>query len=428
MYKVLIRPLEISDAFLSWKWRNDEEIWRFTGNKPNIQITAEIEKEWIQKVLNEVHSKRFAIIVNDTYIGNIQLTNITNINAEYHIFIGDKNYWGKGIAFSATQQILRYAKNELNLKSIYLFVNPIHDKAIRLYEKSGFKQISNEIKMELEINSIKLPTVSVFCMVYNHEAYLEKCLEGLLMQKCLFDFEIVIGEDFSKDKSRNILLYYKNKYPGKFKILLHEKNIGAIENQIKVMSECKGNYIAFCEGDDYWTDPLKLQKQVDFLELNPKIVLCAHSIFMDIKGIICFDVFRKKYKNTYVFSKEEFKYGNPISTVSTMFRNDIPNFSAENILKKDDICGDLPLWLALANHGDFAILPNRMAVYRDGVGVMSKMKQNELSLFINKLYLKHNLILKNRKKPNRFIVIIKLLYCFLLNKIGIDIIKQENIK
>jgi len=272
--------------------------------------------------------------------------------------------------------------------------------------------------------------ISVIIITYAHEKYIQEAIEGVLLQKYNGTIELIIANDNSPDTTDEVIKKVIKKTPQQIKVKYtnHEINKGMMPNFIWAFQQAKGKYIALCEGDDYWTDPLKLQKQVDFLELNPKIVLCAHSIFMDIKGIICFDVFRKKYKNTYVFSKEEFKYGNPISTVSTMFRNDIPNFSAENILKKDDICGDLPLWLELANHGDFAILPNRMAVYRDGVGVMSKMKQNELSLFINKLYLKHNLILKNRRKPNRFIVIIKLLYCFLLNKIGIDIIKQENIK
>ncbi len=86
------------------------------------------------------------------------------------------------------------------------------------------------------------------------------------MQKCDFDFDIVVGEDCSTDNTRTILLEYQKKYPSKFRLLLHEKNIGAMNNQMETLSACKGKYIALCEGDDYWTDPLKLQKQVDFLE------------------------------------------------------------------------------------------------------------------------------------------------------------------
>ena len=79
--------------------------------------------------------------------------------------------------------------------------------------------------MEIKQNSSKIPTVSIFCMVYNHGPYIRECLEGFLMQKCNFDYEIVIGEDCSTDNSREIILEYANKFPTKFKLLLHNKNV-----------------------------------------------------------------------------------------------------------------------------------------------------------------------------------------------------------
>lgn len=276
MYKILIQPLEKKDALISWRWRNDSDIWEFTGSKPDIKITPEIEINWIEKILLDPNSKRFAITVDDIYIGNIQLTNITNTDAEYHIFIGEKNYWGKGIAFFATQQIIRFAKNSLLLDNIYLKVGPDNLKAIRLYKKSGFEVVSDEVKMVLSLKKPLRPMVSIFCMVYNHESYLHECLEGFLMQNCNFDFEIVIGEDCSTDNSRAILLEYAQKYPGKFRLLLHKKNVGAYQNQNLVLENCTGKYIAMCEGDDYWTDSLKLQKQVAFLENNKGYVLSFH--------------------------------------------------------------------------------------------------------------------------------------------------------
>lgn len=276
MFEILIRPLEAKDSEISWKWRNDSEIWEFTGNRPNVDITLEIEKQWIEKVLIEVDTKRFAIIIDNIYVGNIQLTNITSIDAEYHIFIGDKNYWGKGIAFSATQQIIRFAKNILKLDNIYLKVNPQNKRAINLYQKCGFKKISEEIKMVVNLNETIQPMVSIFCMVYNHEPFLKQCLDGFLMQKCYFDFEIIIGEDCSTDNSRAIIEGYARKYPGKFKLLLYKTNVGAVQNQKNVFENCRGKYIAMCEGDDYWTDPLKLQKQVDFLESNEAYSFTCH--------------------------------------------------------------------------------------------------------------------------------------------------------
>lgn len=76
MNKVLIRPLRFEDAFISWKWRNDPKVWEHTGSKPNILVTEEIEKQWILEKLEERNSVRFAIEVDDIYVGNIQLTNI----------------------------------------------------------------------------------------------------------------------------------------------------------------------------------------------------------------------------------------------------------------------------------------------------------------------------------------------------------------
>jgi RimJ/RimL family protein N-acetyltransferase len=141
MGDVYIRPLEPRDALTSYKWRNDPEVWKFTGGKPDRIITADIEKEWIAKVLKNENEKRFAICTTDSnqYIGNIQLTNIGEGKAQYHIFIGEKAYWGKGLAKGASQQILRLAFDELQIESVYLEVNPDNASAVKLYTKMGFK-------------------------------------------------------------------------------------------------------------------------------------------------------------------------------------------------------------------------------------------------------------------------------------------------
>ncbi len=348
MYKILIRPLEKKDALISWKWRNDSDIWEFTGSRPDITITPEIEINWIEKILADSRSKRFAIIVDEIYVGNIQLTNITKNEAEYHIFIGEKSYWGKGIAFSATQQIIRFAKNNLKLDNIYLKVNPEHLKAIKLYEKSGFKVVSDEVKMVVSLDKMIKPMVSVFCLVYNHEKYLRDCLESILMQKCSFDYEIVVGEDCSNDASRAILKEYDKKYPGRFKLLLHENNIGAMQNQILVLKNCTGKFIAMCEGDDYWTDPYKLQQQVNFLEANPEYVLTHHDAsVIDENG--------KHLRNSKLpsYSKKDFEGSElqrdvSLATLTLCFRNIFLNneFDFPNVVN-----GDLALISILGLYG-----------------------------------------------------------------------------
>jgi RimJ/RimL family protein N-acetyltransferase/glycosyltransferase involved in cell wall biosynthesis len=376
MYKILIRPLEQNDSEISWKWRNDEEVWKYTGSRPNISVTPEIERDWINKVLNQTNSRRFAITVDDKYVGNIQLTNITSENAEYHIFIGDKDYWGKGIGFSATQQIIRFAKNVLKLKQVYLYVQKDNENAVKLYQRCGFVQVSNDIKMILDLNYTNPPQVSVFCMVYNHEPFLEQCLEGFLMQKCLFDFEIVIGEDCSKDKSREILLKYQSKFPGKFKLLLHNQNVGAVNNQNIVLSNCTGKYIALCEGDDYWTDPLKLQKQFDFLEENEEYGLVHSQLkykFGNSKESIVSKTDRKKNKF------EDLIKHNSIATLTTCIRQKlVMNYLEQvNPINKNWVAGDLPMWLWISLHSKIYFLDEVTSMYRVVAGSASNTKTSE---------------------------------------------------
>ncbi len=148
---VEIRPLQKEDALISYQWRNDPEVWKYTGSKPNIKVTPEIELQWIETVLQRIDEKRFAILADSKYIGNIQLTAIKEASADFHIFIGDKNYWGLGIATKAMTLLLNKAKNDFNLKKLFLQVNVHNPAAIHLYIKFGFVPISSEnniIEME----------------------------------------------------------------------------------------------------------------------------------------------------------------------------------------------------------------------------------------------------------------------------------------
>jgi glycosyltransferase involved in cell wall biosynthesis len=118
--------------------------------------------------------------------------------------------------------------------------------------------------------------VSIFCITYNHSKFIAKALDGFLMQQCNFNTEIIIGDDCSTDGTAEIIDDYVVRYPGRITRLKAPKNIGATQNVIRVALETKGKYVATCDGDDYWTDPYKLQKQVDFLENNPEYVMCCH--------------------------------------------------------------------------------------------------------------------------------------------------------
>jgi glycosyltransferase involved in cell wall biosynthesis len=113
-------------------------------------------------------------------------------------------------------------------------------------------------------------------ITYNHENYIRQAIEGVLMQQTTFPIELIIGEDRSKDNTRMICQDYQLKYPDKIRLFLPESNLGMIQNFRSTLQASTGKYIAICEGDDYWTDPLKLQKQVDFLESNEEYSVCFH--------------------------------------------------------------------------------------------------------------------------------------------------------
>jgi glycosyltransferase involved in cell wall biosynthesis len=122
------------------------------------------------------------------------------------------------------------------------------------------------------------PLLSVCLITYNHVKYIREAIDGVLMQKVNFSWELIIADDFSTDGTREIVLNYKEKYPEFIKLILQEKNVGATQNWFDLLNAPASKYIAYFEGDDYWIDPLKLQKQVDFLEQNDEYGL----IFTDV--------------------------------------------------------------------------------------------------------------------------------------------------
>jgi RimJ/RimL family protein N-acetyltransferase len=138
--KVTLRPLSESDALTSYRWRNDAEVWKFTGSRPTTVVTVELELEWIRKVLARPDERRFAICVGDqqTYVGNVQLTHITSRDAELHLFLGERTVHGQGVGTEATRMLLEHARS-LGLEQVYLSVHRENVSAIRAYEKCGFE-------------------------------------------------------------------------------------------------------------------------------------------------------------------------------------------------------------------------------------------------------------------------------------------------
>ena len=130
----------------------------------------------------------------------------------------------------------------------------------------------------------RIPLVSVCIQTFNHKNYITECLDGILNQKTTFDFEIILGEDESTDGTREICIQYHQKFPEKINLFLRSrKDVIYINSQptgrynfLENLKASSGKYIAICPGDDYWKDPLKLQKQVEFLESNEEAVGAFH--------------------------------------------------------------------------------------------------------------------------------------------------------
>lgn len=391
MYNVYIRPLKLEDAQVSYKWRNDPKIWIYAGSKPNKEITFQMENEWLKTAINENSSKRFAIIVDEVYVGNIQLTNITENAAEYHIFIGNKNYWRKGIAHLATYQLLHYAKEELTLENIYLTVHEENKAAVKSYLGSSFiiQTLNNGwLSMVCNLSALPKPAVSVFVMVHNHENYLRECLDGILMQQFKLPFNIVVGEDCSTDNSRKIILDYRNKYAGKFKLLLHEKNIGAVENQNAVLASANGKYIALCEGDDYWIDPLKLQKQVDALENNPKVKICSHPSERRYGDLLKKDNYGYWGNEVKIISAQQIieNYSTTAPLQTIMFKNE--NIRELTLILKQLLGGHSTIQIFYSLSGGLCYLPDYMSVYR----VESSSSISKFLFKNDKTYLERQLV------------------------------------
>jgi len=209
------------------------------------------------------------------------------------------------------------------------------------------------------------PFVSVKTVTYNHSQFIRECIEGVLMQKTNFPFEYIIGEDCSTDNTLEIVNEYARKYPDVIRVITSAQNVGARENGRRTEVACRGKYVAFCEGDDYWTDPYKLQKQVDFLEANPDYGL-VHSSFSAQIGKVLEKDFWKNKKIPRGNVLEQLIMNNNIATAAVCMRNQLLHgFQISDLLEeKNWSMGDYPLWLEVAAHSKIGYLPGDMMTYR----------------------------------------------------------------
>lgn len=251
----------------------------------------------------------------------------------------------------------------------------------------------------------KKPLVSIMCITYNHGQYIEKALKGFVSQITNFKFEAIIAEDCSTDNSREIIKEYEKKYPSIIKPLYRKKNLGMMANYIDTLKHVKGKYLAICDGDDYWIDNHKLQKQVDFLKKNKKYTVCTNlvkQVFVDNskepKITSPFDyVSKETKKNKYLTFNDLFPI-NGISSCSAMYRwklKKIPNWLYN--------CsgGDLFLHMFHADCGRIGVINKVMSVYRrhpGGIWWNNDSVEHQLKFCKSYIYLlkKTNILLKKR--------------------------------
>jgi len=254
------------------------------------------------------------------------------------------------------------------------------------------------------------PLVSICCLCYNHEPYIRECLDGFMMQKTNFTFEVLIHDDASTDNSVQIIREYESKYPDIIKPIYQTENQyskGVGVTRVFQFPRARGKYIALCEGDDYWIDPMKLQKQVDFLEDNEEYGLIHTN----------FKIFNVSTETT-ITNNGNFVDGQPfdeyltgqfhIATLTTCFRKDLLEKIDTSYQKQNFKMGDYPMWIEMMRFSKFKYFPEITSIYNQSDESASRPKNQrqqilfwkniwEIRLFFSEKYNRLNLIVKIRR-------------------------------
>jgi glycosyltransferase involved in cell wall biosynthesis len=263
--------------------------------------------------------------------------------------------------------------------------------------------------------------ISICMITYNHEAFISEAIQSLLDQKTNHEFNIVIGDDYSTDDTYLICQKFKSEYPEKIILLDSTKNLGMMPNFVRTLKSCNHNYIAICEGDDYWTDSNKLDQQLQILEKQPEISLSCHNTTI-IEG-----------KNEIDFCSNRIKDAQKDQIISTdqILGSDIRLFHTSSLFFRKSVIDDLPEWFETCVNGDFPLMAlcamegqvhysaSNYAIYRiHGSNVTSRAFTKE---YLSKLYHMFNVIDTHSNK--KFTKVIQLgkqgrKLHFLLNKLS----------
>lgn len=224
------------------------------------------------------------------------------------------------------------------------------------------------------------PVVSICCLAYNHEDFIREALDGFLMQETDFAFEILIHDDASTDNTPSIIKEYYEKFPTIIKPIFQSENQYSKKVNINASIQfvrAKGVYIAICEGDDYWTDPLKLQKQVDFLNKNRDVSLCFHNSEVIFGSKAVDDRGLKIIEENKIFEPAEILKQWVVPTASVMFRRELLDAEyKKRAANKKFMYGDIILFLSMAEKGKLYGLTDYMSVYRRHIGGVTNVDLN----------------------------------------------------
>jgi hypothetical protein len=208
--------------------------------------------------------------------------------------------------------------------------------------------------------------VSALIVAYNHEPYIAQAIEGALMQETDFDYEVVISEDCSTDGTRAVVEDYEARYPDRIRVFYSPQNLGGVKNFVDTYAECRGDYVALLEGDDYWTAPEKLQRQANFLDRHPECSMCAH-------GLIEVHEDGSRPPVAWVASDQK-----EVSTLEDLIRHNFVYWGSAMLRKEafddypewvyDAPFGDHPLWIQVARRGAVGFINRFYGVYRVHAG------------------------------------------------------------
>ena len=229
--------------------------------------------------------------------------------------------------------------------------------------------------------------VCVHCATYNQEKYIAQTIEGFLMQKTDFPFVVVVTDDASTDNNPKIIQEYANKYPDIIKpVFLQENHYQKKLSKRKYYApwDNRAKYLAYCEGDDYWTDPLKLQKQVDFLNAHPDYTICCHNWSLDKEGEIMPSPVQQKYPHSFSFTFETLPWVWITKTLTLMLRFDAMDYDT---LERYKFSRDVHIIYHLLKKGKGFFMADNMATYRiTDSGIWSKVDPNQKNRTTYELY------------------------------------------